>query len=604
MSPDRDARAALGFAVAQGTPSARLLAWVRSAASERQFALQLILPAVLTCLMFQLYPILKGVATSLYRFGVATPVPLFVGLGNYAAVIQDSIFVAVVIPNTLLFTLSAVAIEAVLGVGIAVAINKRFRGEAAIRTLLILPLTISPVISGFMFKWLFNDQFGLVNTALEGLGIAGPAWMSQRWTAFLVILVSDIWSWTPLFVLVVFAALQTAPREPYEAAAIDGAGEWATFWHVTVPLIAPVLLVIGLVRTFDAFRAFDLIWTVTGGGPGRSTEVFGVYTYKEAFQYLNYGKGAAVALLGAAIMCLAGLATYRAFARITRYERMAAYTEGVARGVSTGLRSAWGRLAFGGVVTAIAVAAIVPIAYLVLTAFRPPADVYYVLRAGLQFSTVNFASAVQWENLPVAFLNTAIVATVATALSLVIALPSGYMLARYRTRLSEAWFFVLYLVRAIPYIAWLLPLFLLVHDVGLYDRYWGVILPHAAVHITFFSWVGRGFFEGVPVDTEEAALIDGSSRWGAFLRVALPQVVPGMLALGMLGWLYSWNELLFSLILTGRQTPMLAPTIAQFVNEMGLEWGTMSAAGVLALVPAILVALLGQRYIVRGLGGL
>jgi multiple sugar transport system permease protein len=255
-------------------------------------------------------------------------------------------------------------------------------------------------------------------------------------------------------------------------------------------------------------------------------------------------------------------------------------------------------------VTAIAVAAIVPIAYLVLTAFRPPADVYYVLRAGLQFSTVNFASAVQWENLPVAFLNTAIVATVATALSLVIALPSGYMLARYRTRLSEAWFFVLYLVRAIPYIAWLLPLFLLVHDVGLYDRYWGVILPHAAVHITFFSWVGRGFFEGVPVDTEEAALIDGSSRWGAFLRVALPQVVPGMLALGMLGWLYSWNELLFSLILTGRQTPMLAPTIAQFVNEMGLEWGTMSAAGVLALVPAILVALLGQRYIVRGLGGL
>ena len=92
------------------------------------------------------------------------------------------------------------------------------------------------------------------------------------------------------------------------------------------------------------------------------------------------------------------------------------------------------------------------------------------------------------------------------------------------------------------------------HDVGLYDRYWGVILPHAAVHITFFSWVGRGFFEGVPVDTEEAALIDGSSRWGAFLRVALPQVVPGMLALGMLGWLYSWNELLFSLSrLAGRR---------------------------------------------------
>ena len=430
MNPDQDARVELGWTVAPRAPSARLLAWVRSLASERQFALQLILPAVLTCLVFQLYPILKGVATSLYRFGVATPVPSFVGLGNYAAVLQDSIFATVVIPNTFLFTASTVGIEAVLGVGIAVAINKRFRGEAAIRTLLILPLTISPVISGFMFKWLFNDQFGLVNVALEGLGVAGPAWMSQRWTAFFVMLVSDIWSWTPLFVLVVFAALQTAPREPYEAAAIDGAGEWAAFWHVTVPLIAPVLLVIGLVRTFDAFRAFDLIWTVTGGGPGRSTEVFGVYTYKEAFQYLNYGKGAAVALLGAAIDVPTGLATYRAFARITRYERMAAYTEGIARGVSQGLRSTWGRLAFGGVVTAIVVATVLPIAYLVLTAFRPPADVYYVLQAGLQFSTLNFANAVQWENLAVAFLNTAIVATVATVLSLVIALPSGYMLAR------------------------------------------------------------------------------------------------------------------------------------------------------------------------------
>jgi multiple sugar transport system permease protein len=247
---------------------------------------------------------------------------------------------------------------------------------------------------------------------------------------------------------------------------------------------------------------------------------------------------------------------------------------------------------------------VLPMAYLILTAFRPPADVYYVLQGGWNFSLVNFVNAAQWENLPLAFANTALVATVATVLSLVIALPSGYMLARYRTWTSETWFFLLYLVRAIPYIAWLLPLFLLVHDVGLYDRYWGVILPHAAVHITFFSWVGRGFFEGVPVDMEEAALIDGSSRWGAFLRIALPQVVPGILALGMLGWLYSWNELLFSLILTGRQTPMLTPTIAQFVNEMGVEWGTMSAAGALALVPAILIALFGQRYIVRGLGGL
>src|SRR5262245_14382376 len=117
MTPARDARAELGWTVAARLPSGRL-AWMRSVASEGRFALQLILPAVLTCLIFQLYPILKGVGTSLYRFGVATPVPTFVGLGNYAAVVRDAIFVAVVIPNTLLFTVCTVGIEAVLGVGI------------------------------------------------------------------------------------------------------------------------------------------------------------------------------------------------------------------------------------------------------------------------------------------------------------------------------------------------------------------------------------------------------------------------------------------------------------------------------------------------------
>jgi multiple sugar transport system permease protein len=403
---------------------------------------------------------------------------------------------------------------------------------------------------------------------------------------------------------VIFAALQTAPREPYEAARIDGAREVKVFWYVTVPHIAPVLLVLSILRTFDAFRAFDLIWTVTGGGPGRSTEVFGIYAYKEAFVYLNYGKGAAVSMLGALIMCLAGVLTYKVFARITRYERLAAYTEGVAGGYRGKMRGMLGKIIFAALIFTIGFLTILPIAYLVLTSLRPPRDVYYVLQGGLRFSLTNFVNALYWENIVVAFWNSALVATASTVGSLIIALPSGYMLARFRNWMSEGWFFILYIVRAIPFITWLLPLFLLVHDVGLYDSYLGVILPHAAVHITFFSWVGRGFFEAVPVDIEEAAWIDGCSRWGAFLRVVLPQVTPGILALGMLGWLWSWNELLFALILTSRRIMMLTPTIAQFVNEMGIEWGTMSAAGVLALVPAVVIAIFGQRFIVRGLGTL
>lgn len=260
-------------------------------------------------------------------------------------------------------------------------------------------------------------------------------------------------------------------------------------------------------------------------------------------------------------------------------------------------------LGVGFLILCVCVAFAFPVFWLVLTALRPAKEAFYV-HQGTSFTLVNFSKALEWPKLGQSFWNSGLVATVSTLVSLVITVPSGYMLARFSNRLTRGWFFVIYLIRSVPFVTWLLPLYLLVQRYGLYDTIPGVVMAQAAFHVTFFSWVMKGFFEAVPMEIEEAGYLDGCSRWGAFIRITLPQVVPGVIALSILGWLWAWNELLFALILTGNRLPMLTVTMGQFINEMGVEWSIMAATAVLALIPATLFTLLTQKYIVKGLGGI
>jgi len=153
----------------------------------------------------------------------------------------------------------------------------------------------------------------------------------------------------------------------------------------------------------------------------------------------------------------------------------------------------------------------------------------------------------------------------------------------------------------VPYISWVLPLYLVDYYFGIYDTYLGILLPHIAVHICFFSWIMKGFFDALDPSMEHAAMIDGCTRWGAFRRVALPVAIPAIAALAILSWLYTWNEFLFALILTGHDTALITVTMAQFVTELGTAWNLMSAMAVLAMVPAVLVTVFAQKYVIRGL---
>ena len=212
-----------------------------------------------------------------------------------------------------------------------------------------------------------------------------------------------------------------------------------------------------------------------------------------------------------------------------------------------------------------------------------------------------FAAVLREDCIVEAFVNSALIATLATVFSLLVTVSSGYMLSRFTGPASRIWFGTIYVFRCVPYISWVLPLYFVTQSWGIYDTYLGLLLPHVAVHICFFSWLMKGFFDGIDPSMEYAAMIDGCTRWGAFIRVAVPSALPAISALAVLCWLFTWNEFLFALILTGNRVPMITVVMAQFVTEMGLRWNLMAATAVMALLPAFLIALFGQKYVIRGL---
>lgn len=241
-----------------------------------------------------------------------------------------------------------------------------------------------------------------------------------------------------------------------------------------------------------------------------------------------------------------------------------------------------------------------PIVILVVTSLRPGWAVYYIYR-GTAFTLQNYLDVFARPEVVRAFVNSFILATLATVFSLGITVTSGYMLSRFDGPIPRTWFGTIYLFRTVPYISWVLPLYLVDYYFGVYDTFAGILLPHIAVHICFFSWIMKGFFDGIDPSMEHAAMIDGCTRWGAFRRVALPAAIPAIAALAILSWLYTWNEFLFALILTGHNTALITVTMAQFVTELGTAWNLMSAMAVLAMVPAVLVTVFAQKYVIRGL---
>lgn len=254
-----------------------------------------ILPAILWILMFTLFPISYAVYTSLhsYRFG---RVAEFVGFQNFQRLLFDA-NLHHSLGVTLRFVLVTVAVEMVLGFLLALMAHREFRLRGIVRSTMILPLFATPVAIGYLAITLFYERNGPVNLLLTPLlGFEIP-WLSRPTWALISIMLIDIWQWTPFVFLISLAALQSLPDELYEAAQIDGAGSIGLLRHITLPLMAPTLWLILLLRLVEAFKVFDIPVSLTLGGPGRATEVFSLFTYRTAMRFFDFGYAAAQGFL-------------------------------------------------------------------------------------------------------------------------------------------------------------------------------------------------------------------------------------------------------------------------------------------------------------------
>jgi len=266
----------------------------------QNFYLALLVPVIVVLLLFIAAPIGHSFFLSFHRIIIGLPqlkTP-FVGLDNYQELLNDpvarhSFWIKVIFVGTTTF------FELLIGILLALLIHHRFPGRGALRACVLIPWAIPTVVSAQMWRFLFNDAYGVVNYAVFGTEITEYIpWLALPPTALLSIIVADIWKTSSFAALLILAGLQVIPEELYQAARVDGAVAWRRFWHITWPLIRPALLVALLFRTIDAFRVFDLAFVMTQGGPADATNVLQLYGYKKMFVegWMGYGSAISVCI--------------------------------------------------------------------------------------------------------------------------------------------------------------------------------------------------------------------------------------------------------------------------------------------------------------------
>jgi multiple sugar transport system permease protein len=256
-------------------------------------------PTVLVLLAITIFPLVYSLALSLHAWTMgARGGWRWVGLQNFAMILRADPYFWTSVRVTLTYVGAAVGVELLLGLGIALLLNRRPDGRGGlVQTLLILPTMMTPVVVGIVWRLLYNPELGFLNYLLSLVGLPPQNWLGDLDTALAAVVIADIWEWTPFVALVLLAGLRAMPPEPFEAGAIDGASGWQVFRYITWPLLQPTILVAVLIRLMDAFKTFDLVFVLTKGGPGMSTEVLSYYTYRYGFKFFHMGYAAALSYI-------------------------------------------------------------------------------------------------------------------------------------------------------------------------------------------------------------------------------------------------------------------------------------------------------------------
>jgi multiple sugar transport system permease protein/N,N'-diacetylchitobiose transport system permease protein len=269
-----------------------------------------IAPAALVILLVVVVPLARAAWMSLFDISLVRPgQEPFVGLRNYVDQLTSPDFWAAT-GRALWFTVASTGLELVFGFALALLMDQPLRLRSLLRTLVILPWALPTIVNALMWRWIDNAEYGALNALLTQLGLlhSYQIWLSNSDLAMWMVIVADVWKMTPLVAVLILAALQGVPRDLVEAARVDGAGTLQVFRHIVLPLVMPVVLIVLVLRTMEAFKVFDIVWIMTGGGPANATQTIAIYAYQTAYQGFDFGRGAALGyLIALVIMALAAV---------------------------------------------------------------------------------------------------------------------------------------------------------------------------------------------------------------------------------------------------------------------------------------------------------
>ena len=560
--------------------------------------LLLLAPLVLVLLPLLVLPAALGFVSSFTAYAPARPHVHFVGFQNYAAVLGDP-QLRFAFRNVVTLTLVAVPLELVLGFAIAYVLREPFRGRGLVRILLLLPWSVSPIATGVMWHFLYNDTLGLPNFWLAWLRLPPhPSPLGLLGQALPAVAAVEVWRKAPLVSFLLLPGLLAVPADLWEQATLDGAPLGRRIRHSVVPWVAPLLLMITLLLVADTLGTFETVLMMTGGGPGSDTLTPVLYSYQRAFQASNWPLGVTSAWLVVAAVLLMGVA-YVALIRRTTAAEGQPLDASETRERPQRRQRVWIR----GFILGISVLAIVlPLAWTILASFgitpddavKPP---MWTLRPSVEHYDELVAADTQF---PLEFTTSLALSATATVVTVVTAFLAAYSISRSRVRGKAALVQGFLILATLPVIAYVLPLSDLARALHLHDTFVGVALASVAVYAPLAVFVLYGYMVQITPGQEEIARLDGASLPQVLWKVVAPAALPGLAATSVLVFILDWNLFLVPLALALPHIRTIPTALGDFfLFERDLEWMTAAAALVVSLVPAVVLVAAAHRVLER-----
>lgn len=613
-------------------------------------AIPFVLPMVAIMVGLILWPIIDAIVLSTTALNFITGETVYVGLRNYTRLFSSSDY-ELAIRNTLQFTLWSLGLKITTGMIIALILNSRLPYRNILSGIMLLPWIVPEVVTALAWKSILDPIFGGLNPILLGLGVIERplGWLSDPNLAMSSIIAVNVWKGIPFYVLLLLAGLKAIDRELLEAAEVDGANVVQRFRHVTLPGLRYVIVVVLLLSFISTFNQFGLIFLMTGGGPSGATKLYSILAYEKAIRSLQYGPGVAIAFSVAPLMAVliwllakfmrhdegrdtvirkpnVGDHLLKLGARILNlvldlvflpiqlaFEGLEALFRLVRRQMGLPANQPlFKRRGQERVNLAIRLLILAPFMIFVLFPF------YWVIVTSLKSTpqiserssifwpdpfTLDQYAALIWNTPFLLWLgNSVLVATVSTVISVVFAALAAYALARLRFAGAGLLTTFLLITYLLPGTLLFIPLYQILSSIGLINSYPALMLTYPTFLLPFATWVMLGYYHSIPVELEEAAMIDGASRLGAFCRITLPLAAPALLAVTLFAFTNAWNEFLFAFVfITSESLRTLPIGLQSMVVGDILPWGELMAASLLTAVPVAVLYIYAQRFLAEGL---